>query len=108
MHEKFFSMVFFILTVAAFALDLYIGIAGAIGVNNQFAAIAARGESGHALLGVGLDILVIAVILVSLVGIVFSLVSWKIAQYNAIRVASMVMFLSFFLPGFICYVILGL
>lgn len=106
--KKFFSLVFFILTLAVFALDIYFGIAGALDVNNQIAELAARGASGHEYLGVGTDILMFGVIFISIVGGAISLISWKIAQYKAIRITSAVMCPLFLLPIFISAVILRL
>ena len=104
--KKLFSILFFILTLALFILDMYIGISGAIDVNRQLAELAARKASGHELLGVGLDILAFGVIFVSIVGGVISLISWKIAQYKAIRIASIVIYPLFLTPIFVSAIIL--
>ena len=98
--KKVFSLVFFILAVAVFIFELYFSIAGTIEVSNQLAELAAREASGHELLGVGIDILVFGVILISAVGLVVSLISWKIAQYRAIRIVSGAMCFLFLLPIF--------
>lgn len=106
--KKLFSILFFILTLALFILDMYIGISGAIDVNRQLAELAARKASGHELLGVGLDILVFGIILISIAGFVLSIISWKIAQYRAVRIISGVMCPLFVLPVFMVALILML
>jgi hypothetical protein len=98
--KKVFSWMFFILTLAVFVFDTYVAISGAIDVNRQLAELAAREASGHELLGVGLDILVFGVVLVSAVGVSISLISWKIAWCKAIRVISAVMCSLFLFPIF--------
>ena len=40
--KKFFSLVFFILALAVFMLDLYFSIAGSIDINNQYAELASQ------------------------------------------------------------------
>ena len=106
--KKVFSWMSFILMITIFVLDMHIGILGAIDVNHQLAELAAREASGHELLGVGLDILVFAVVLVSIVGGVITLISWKISQYKTIRIISAFMFPLFLLPIFITAIILTL
>lgn len=104
--KKVFSLVFFVLTVAVFIFELYSAIAGAIDVNNQLAELAARGAGGHEILGVGADILVFGLIFLSTVGFIFSVISFIIAQYRAVRIASALLCPSFLLPLFVCGVIL--
>ena len=106
--KKFFSLIFFVLAIAVFTFDVYFSIAGAIDVNNQLAELAARGASGHELLGVGLDILVLGVILISIVGFILAIISWKIAEYRAVRIISGVICPLFLLPIFISALILTL
>ena len=104
--KKFFSLVFFLLVIATFIFELYFSIAGAIDVNKQFAELAARGASGHELLGVGLDILFFGVVFIAIVGFVISLISWKIAQYRVVKIVSGVLCPLFLLPIFISALIL--
>ena len=106
--KKFFSLFFFMLVIAVFLFELYFSIAGAIDVNNRFAELAARGASGHELLGVGLDILVFGIVLFSILGFVFAIISWKVAQHRAVRIISGVMCPLFLLPIFISALILTL
>ena len=106
--KKFFSCVFLILAIVVFIFELYFSIAGAIDVNNQFAELAARGASGHELLGVGLDILVFGIVLFSILGFVFAIISWKVAQHRVVRIISGVMCSLFLLPIFISALILTL
>ena len=104
--KKLFSLFSFFLIFAIFVFDMYWGIAGAINVNNHLAELEARDASGHEILGVGLDILVLGVIFVSIIGCTISLVSWKIAQRKVIRISSAVMCPCFLIPIFICAIIL--
>ena len=104
--RKFAASVFFVLAIAVFVFDLYFSIVGAMDVNHQLAELAARGASGHELLGVGLDVLVLGCVLVSVVGVVFSIISYKIAQYRAIRIVSGVLCPLFVLPILILLVLL--
>ena len=94
--------------IAVFLFELYFSIAGAIDVNNKFAELAARGAGGHEILGVGLDILVFGIILFSILGFIFAIISWKIAQYRAVKIISGVMCLLFLLPIFMTALILTL
>ena len=84
--------------IAIFIFDIYFGIAGAIEVHNQLAELAAREASGHELLGVGADFLVFGVLLISVVGFVISIISWKIAQNRVVKIVSGVMCPLFLLP----------
>lgn len=104
--KKFFSLAFFLLAVAMLIFELYFSIAGAIDVNKQLAELAARQASGHELLGVGLDILVLGVISISIVGFVIAIISWKIAQYRVVKIVSGVLCPLFLVPIFISALIL--
>ena len=73
--KKMVSVLFFIVTLVIFAADMYFGIAGSIDVKLQFAELAAKGASGHELWGVGLDVLVFGVVLLSIIGGVTALIS---------------------------------
>ena len=99
--KKFFSFTFFILAIAVFVYEMYFSIVGAFEVDNQFTELAARGASGHEILGVGLDILVFECIFISIVGFVLAIISWKIAQYKSVRKISGILSLLFLLPFFI-------
>ena len=104
--KKFFSLAFFLLAVATLIFELYFSIAGAIDVNKQLAELAARQASGHELLGVGLDILVLGVISIAIVGFVIAIISWKIAQYRVVKIVSGGLCPLFFVPIFISALIL--
>ena len=104
----FFSYFFFVLMIAVFIFELYFSIVGAIDINNQLAELAAREASGHELLGVGVDILVFGVVFLSVVGLVVSLVSCKIAQSRVVRIVSAVTCPLFLLPIFVSALILTL
>ncbi len=106
--KKVISYFFFVLMIAVFIFELYFSIAGAIDVNNEIAELVARGASGHEYLGVGADVLVLGVIFLSVVGFVISLISWKIAQNQVIRIVSSVLCPLFLLPIFICTLVLTL
>ena len=104
--KKVVSIFFFILMIAVFIFDLYGAVVGAIDVNNAFTELEARGASGQEYLGVGLDVLVLGIALISIVGLVISIISWKIAQNRVIRIVSSVLCPLFLLPIFACVVIL--
>lgn len=104
--KKFFSLVLFILAIAVFIFELYFSISGAIDVKNQLAEWEASGESGHALLGIPLDILVFGVVFLSAVGFIISLVSWKIARNRVFRIVSAVMYPLFLLMPIVIALIL--
>ena len=104
--KKIFSLILFILALAIFALDIYVSIAGAVDVRNHFDELVASGASGHEFLGVGIDILAFGVGLISIIGGVISRVSRKIAQHQAVRIASAVMCPLFLLPIFLGFLIL--
>ena len=105
--KKAFSLVVFALMITVFLFDIYICISGAIDVKDQLAELAAREAGGHELLGVGLDILVFGVVFVSAVGGIISFISYKIAQFKAMRIASAVIIPLFLLPIFISAIILA-
>ncbi len=106
--KKVFSIFFFVLMILVFILDLYVGIFDAIDVNNKIDEIFARGGGGHELLGVGADVVVFGVILISLVGYVISIISCVLAQYRVIRAVSVLMCLLFPLPFLICIFIFSI
>ena len=105
--KKMVSVLCFIVTLVIFAADMYFGIAVSIDVKLQFAELAAKGASGHELFGVGLDVLVFGVVLLSIIGGAFSLVSRKTAQFRLIKKASSVLCPMFLLPGCISILILS-
>ena len=96
--KKLFSVIIFVLAITVFVFELVSGIAGAVDVNRQFAELAERGAGGHELLGVGLDILVMGIAVLSIAGFVIALLSWKFAQYRVIRIVSGVLCPLFLLP----------
>ena len=100
--KKVFSIVFFVLAVTAFLYAMYVSVAGALDVNCQLAELAAREASGHELLGIGLDILVFWLALVSVFGLAIAIISWKIAQYRVVRMISGFLCPSFLLPLITC------
>ena len=106
--KKFFSPILFLSAIAVFVFDMYFSIAGAIDVNRHLDQLAASGASGPELLGVGLDVLVILTVFVSVVGFVLSVISWKISQHRAVRIASGVLCALFLLPILQCALILSL
>ena len=106
--KKVISYFFFVLMIAVFIFELYFSIAGAIDINNRFAELAAREASGHELLGVGVEILVFGVVLLSVFGSILSLVSRKMAQNRAVRMVSTVTCPLFLLPILVSVLILTL
>ena len=106
--KKTFSIFFFLLVAALFIFELYFSIAGAIDIDDQLDELASRGAGGHELLGVGLDVFVFAVALTSVVGFVFAIISYKIAQFPAVRTASGIICPLFLTPALISALILTL
>ena len=81
--------------------DIYITVAGAIDVRNQYDRLEASGASGHEYLGVGIDILIMGVALITFVGMILSFVTLTIAQSSLIRIVSGTLFL-LFIPVMVC------
>jgi uncharacterized membrane protein len=106
--KKMVSVLSFIVTLVIFAADMYFGIAGSIDVKLQFADLAAKGASGHELWGVGLDVLVFSVVLLSIIGSATALISRKLAHCKVIKAASAIICPLFLLPGVISVIILSL
>ena len=91
----------FILIVIIFVFDIYITVAGAIDVRNQYDRLEASGASGHEYLGVGIDILIMGGALITFVGMILSFVTLTIAQSSLIRIVSGTLFLGF-IPVMVC------
>ena len=104
--KKMVSVLCFIVTLVIFAADMYFGIAGSIDVKLQFAELAAKGASGHELWGVGLDVLVFGVVLLSIIGGVTALISRKLAHCKVVKAASAIICPLFLLPSCISIIIL--
>ena len=106
--KKIISWILFILTLVIFIFDVYAAIFGAIDVKKQMDELIARGASGHEYLGVGDDILVLGIIFISVVGLIFSIVSLAVAQNRVIRNISFVLILLFLLMIFtpLCLILL--
>ena len=96
--KKVFSIILFTVVIAVLLFDLYFGIAGAIDVKNQLAELAAREASGHEYLGVGVDIVWFGVLFISTVGFIIAIISWKIAQFRVVKIASGVISALFLIP----------
>ena len=98
--KKVVSVILFILMISVFIFEIYVGISGGIAVKRQLDELAAREASGHEYLGVGLDVLVFDLIILSAVGGTLSLLSWKFGQYQVIRIVSAVTCALFLFPIF--------
>ena len=105
--KKMVSVLCFIVALVIFAADMYFGIAVSIDVKLQFAELAAKGASGHELFGVGLDVLVFGVLLLSIIGGVTALISRKLAHCKVVKAASAIICPLFLLPGCISILILS-
>ena len=101
--KKVISWILFIITLVIFVYDIYFAIAGTIEVKAQYARLAASGASGVDYWGVGEDILIMGIILFSFIGLIFSLVSVKLAQYRAVRITSAVVSCMFGFMIFCCF-----
>lgn len=95
------------LTIAVLLLESFFGITGAIDVARQFAELEAQGASGHEYWGVGIEILALSSLLLSAVGGILSLVSWKLAQGRWFKLLSAVLGPMFLLPIFVAALIVG-
>ncbi len=93
--KKVVSWTLFILAVLVFVLDVYGAVAGVIDVQKQYAELEARGASGHEYLGVGAEVIVIGVLLCSIVGLIISAISSKIAQNRIIKTVSLALVILF-------------
>ena len=98
--KKVVSVILFILMISVFIFEIYVGISGSIDVKRQYDELEARDASGHEYWGVGVDILVFALIFLSVIGGTISLLSCKIAQYKVIRIVSAVTCALFWFPIF--------
>lgn len=106
--RRFFSILFLVLVFFVFLFDLFISIGGGLHVDEQMAELEARGAGGHELLGVGLDVLILCILILSAVGVALSLISLKLARHRTLRIVSGVLCPSFLLPGIISALILAL
>ena len=101
--KKVLSWILFILTVIIFIFDIYFTVEGTIEVRDQFDRLEARGEGGIEYLGVGVDVLVMWVILITAVGLAFAFASSKLAQKRAVEIVSIALFLLFIPAVFLCF-----
>ena len=106
--KKLFSWILFILTVIVFIFDIYVTVAGTIDVKNQMDRLAATGASGVDYWGVGADILVMFIILITVVGLILAIVSSKFAQSRVIEILSIIIFLLFIPVTLLCFFIIYL
>lgn len=95
--KKVISWILFILTISTLAFDVYFAVAGSIDVKNELDRLAATGTGGIDLWGVGIDILIMGIILISAIGLILSVVSAIRAQSRIIRITSYTLFLLFIL-----------
>ena len=101
--RRIISWILVILIVLIFAYDIYFVIAGTIEVKNQLDRLEASNASGHEYLGVPIDIVVIGTFLISVVGLIFSIISSKIAQNTVIRKLSFTLSCLFGLMSLTCF-----
>ena len=100
--RRIISWILVILIVLVFAYDIYFVIAGTIEVKNQLGRLAASNASGHEYLGVPIDIVVIGTFFLSVVGLIFLIISSKIAQNKVIRKLSFTLSCLFGLLSLTC------
>lgn len=81
MIKKVLSWILFLLAIGVFAFDVYTTVLGTLEVKAQLETV----SSGMEYLGVGDDILVLAVGLITLVGWVLSILSIRCAQNRIVR-----------------------
>jgi hypothetical protein len=106
--KKIFSWILFILTVIVFIFDIYVTVTGTIDVKNQMDRLAATGASGVDYWGVGADILIMFIILITVVGLILAIVSSKFAQSRVIEILSIIIFLLFIPVTLLCFFIIYL
>ena len=106
--KKLFSWILFILTVIVFIFDIYVTVTGTIDVKNQMDRLAATGASGVDYWGVGADILIMFIILITVVGLILAIVSSKFAQSRVIEILSIIIFLLFIPVTLLCFFIIYL
>jgi hypothetical protein len=106
--KKLFSWMLFILTVIVFIFDIYVTVTGTIDVKNQMDRLAATGASGVDYWGVGADILIMFIILITVVGLILAIVSSKFAQSRVIEILSIIIFLLFIPVTLLCFFIIYL
>lgn len=99
--KKVISRILFILAIAIFLFDIYFAVAGTTEVDLQFDKIEEMGGSGVDFLGVGVEILVMGIALLTFEGLIFSVLSAILAQKRVIKIISLVLILLFFfVPSF--------
>ena len=98
----------FIITVIVFIFDIYVTVTGTIDVKNQMDRLAATGASGVDYWGVGADILIMFIILITVVGLILAIVSSKFAQSRVIEILSIIIFLLFIPVTLLCFFIIYL
>lgn len=106
--KRVISRILFLLTAIIFVFDIYFTVVGSIDVKNELDRLAATGAGGVDYWGVGLDVLIMGIILISVVGLILSVVSSMIAQSRVIRMLSFtlcVLFVLMIVSGF-CFVYL--
>ncbi len=97
--KKILSWVFFVLMIFVFVFDIYFAISRAIDVQRNLDKLAATpGASGVDYLGVGVFNLVLGVIAISIIGLVFAIVSCKISRNRAMSIISYSALTCFSLP----------
>ncbi len=97
--KKVLSWIFFVLMVAVFLFDIVFAVDGVIDVQKELDRLAATpGVSGVDYLGVGMDILLLGIAMISVIGLILAIVSYKLAQNRVMRIASGITAFLFLLP----------
>lgn len=105
--KKVFSWIFLILSFGAFVYNLFFSILGGIEIKSAFDKLAATpGASGVDYWGVGADIYILFVIAFSIIGIILSIISCKIAFNRVMRIISFVFLFGFLLPIFLSFLLI--
>lgn len=94
--KKVISWIFFISANLVFVYDIHFAIVGAIDVKSELDRLASTpGASGVDYWGVGWDILILGIIGISILGFLFSLISWRISKNRIMRIISFVLLVLF-------------
>lgn len=97
--RKVFSWIFLILTILVLMFDIYFAISGSIDVQKNLDKLAENpGASGVDYFGVGADILALGVIVISIIGLTFAVISCIISQNRVRSIISYVATACFSLP----------
>ncbi|MBE6577556.1 MAG: hypothetical protein E7653_05415 [Ruminococcaceae bacterium] len=103
--KKIFSIIVFVLSILILLFNIFSIVFGGLDIKRECEELAAHGASGVDYLGVHAEmgILVIGSALISVVGVILSLVAMKLTQIRLISIVSYVLFAAHALIVFGCF-----